>query len=487
MPLNVLFLAAEAEPFIKIGGLGDVAGALPKAIHTISKDLPVSDHVDIRLVLPFHNAIKKKGYQPKFLGSFPVPKKLESTKCHVYHLEKDGIQIYFLDGAAFAHDSPIYSINPTLDGEKFVFFSLAALGLAKFLKWHVDILHTNDWHTATSIYALKTLDLNSIYLSDTRTVHTLHNLPFMGYGTQEALEYYRIPPTKDKRLPVWARHAPLPLGLLYADKIVAVSPQYAKDILTKNFGCGLEEFLATRQSNLEGILNGLDTNRWNPETDPFISQNFTSRTLSLRINNKINLQKHFNLKPNKDIPLLTLISRMDPQKGIDIAINGLRHCKNKTWQAIFLGTGHSNVEELVLEFERQYPERVRSVIGFDNELAHQLYAGTDIFMMPSRYEPCGLSQMIAMRYACVPIARATGGLSDTIQHISHMVNKGTGFLFERPYPSVFAQTLKRAFLLFQKSDTWQQIQQNGMKVNFSWKNSAAKYLKMYNNILGNTI
>ena len=487
MPINVLFLAAEAEPFIKIGGLGDVAGALPKAIHAISKKRNSYNQLDIRLALPFHDAIKNKGYKPSYLGSFPVTRKRISIDCQVYFQETDGIPVYFLDGLPIANDSSVYSLNPNYDGDKYIFFSIATLGLAKFLHWQVDILHTNDWHTATAIYALNTLDFNSRYLSNTRTVHTLHNLPFMGYGTQEALEDYQLLPTKDTRLPMWARHAPLPLGLLYADKIVAVSPHYAKDILTPEFGCGLEDFLKTRQSNIDGILNGLDTDRWNPETDPFISQNFTRKTMSLCLNNKLSLQKRFKLKTDKGIPLLTLISRMDPQKGIDIAIKGFKHCQKMSWQAIILGTGHSIVEEMVREFERQYPDQVRCVIGFDSELAHQLYAGADIFIMPSRYEPCGLSQMIAMRYGCVPIARATGGLTDTIRHVSHKVNNATGFLFERPYPSVFAKTLKRAFMSFLKPEVWQQIQRNGMGVNFSWGNSALKYINLYNSILGNTI
>ncbi|MEA3326439.1 MAG: glycogen/starch synthase [Chloroflexota bacterium] len=487
MSLNVLFLAAEAEPFVKIGGLGDVAGALPKAILNISKKFPLSNQVDIRLALPFHNAIKKKGYQPSYLGSFPVARKRKSIVCRVYHQVKDGIPVYFLDGVPLTKESLVYSINPVHDGEKYVFFSIAALGLTKFLNWRVDVLHTNDWHTATAIYALNTLNFNSSNLSATRTVHTLHNLPFMGYGTQKALEDYGLPPTKDKRLPMWARHTPLPLGLLYADKIIAVSPHYAKDVLTPEFGCGLEKFLKTRQSNLDGILNGLDTDQWNPEIDPIITKNFNSRTLPLREKNKLNLQKRFKLKPGKDIPLLTLISRMDPQKGIDIAIKGLNHCRNMSWQAIILGTGHSAVENTVREFERQLPDRVRGVIGFDSELAHQLYAGADIFMMPSRYEPCGLSQMIAMLYGCVPIAHSTGGLADTIRHISHKVNNATGFLFNRPYPSVFTQTLKRAFVDFQKPGIWQQIQRNGMNTDFSWENSALKYLDLYKSILGNTI
>jgi starch synthase len=364
-----------------------------------------------------------------------------------------------------------------------VFFSLAALGLADFLNWRVDILQGNDWHTATAIYALKTLDITSPHLSQTKALHTLHNLPYMGFGVQKALTDYGLPAVKTSILPEWARHAPLPLALLTADRIVAVSPHYAKEILTPEFGCSLENFLKTRQSVISGILNGLDTEEWNPETDPLIERNFSVSSLTLRRENKVKLQRDFDLLENDEIPLLTLISRMDPQKGIDIALKGLEYIEDLPWQAIILGTGNPIIEKMAQDLEKVYPNRVRSVIEFNNKLAHQLYAGADIFMMPSRYEPCGLSQMIAMRYGCVPIARATGGLVDTIQHVSHQVNGGTGYLFTRPYPSVFALTLKRAIKHFQDKKKWKGIQHNGMSIDFSWEKSAQKYIKVYKDLV----
>lgn len=483
MTINVLFLAAEAEPFVKVGGLGDVAGVLPDVIHQTSTKHADSTNVDIRMVLPYHYAIKQKGFKPIFLGEFKVHSQKESIPCQVYRYDSGNIPVYLLDGDPIDEKSPVYSLEPILDGYKFVFFSLAALGLADFLDWRVDILHANDWHTATAIYALKTNPHPSPNLKKTKTLHTLHNLPFMGHGIQQALLDYGLPPTKNTVLPEWARHAPLPLGLLHADKIVAVSPHYAEEILTPEFGCGLEEFLKTRKSAITGILNGLDTDTWDPQTDPHIIKNFSSETLSKRIENKYFLQNQFNLSESDEIPLLTLISRMDPQKGIDIALKGLAYCEDLPWQAIILGTGTPAIEEMARELELKYPERVRSVIDFDNKLAHQLYAGADLFLMPSRYEPCGLSQMISMRYGCVPIARKTGGLANTIQHISRRVDGGTGFLFLKPYPSVFADTLKRALRYFQKPALWGQIQLNGMQVDFSWETSAQKYIDLYTELI----
>ena len=487
MTINVLFLAAEAEPFVKIGGLGDVAGALPDAIRHINLGKPDSTSVDIRLVLPYHFAIKQRGFKPELLGEFGVQSQKGTVICQVYHIDKDGLPVYLLDGEPIDKKSPVYSPNPIHDGYKFVFFSLAALGLADFLDFRVDILQANDWHTATAIYALEKLNLSSPNLKKTHTLHTLHNLPYMGFGVQQALLDYGLPPVKNSALPEWARHAPLPLGLLFADQIIAVSPHYAEEILTPEFGCGLEDFLKAKKRKINGILNGLDTERWDPESDPKIKQNFTTESLALRSINKLALQDQFNLMQDESIPLLTLISRMDPQKGIDIVLKGLKYCENLPWQAILLGTGDPNVEEMARSLEAQFPHRVRSVIAFDSDLAHQLYAGADIFMMPSRYEPCGLSQMIAMRYGCVPIARATGGLVDTILHISRKVDGGTGFLFDRPYPSVFAKVLTRAIRLYQETETWRKIQINGMLKDFSWEKSARKYIDVYSELLASKL
>lgn len=483
MTVNVLFVAAESEPFVKIGGLGDVAGALPDAIHRISKKQSERYPVDIRMVLPYHGVIKQKDFPTTFLGQFNVPKGQEVIPCRVYHYDGGLIPVYLLGGDPINDDAPVYSLVTSEDGDKYVFFSLAALGLAEFLKWRVDILHTNDWHTALAIYALNILPPPSEYLANTKSVHSLHNLPFMGYGIQQSLTDYGLPPSENSLLPEWARHTPLPLGLLHADKIIAVSPHYAEEILTPEFGCGLEDFLQTRTSALTGIINGLDTDLWNPETDPYIHQTFSHHLLSPRIENKRYLQNKFNLSIDDQLPLLTLISRMDPQKGIDIALKGLVYCEDVPWQAIILGTGTPFVEDLARELEARYPQRVRSVIDFDNKLAHQLYAGADMFLMPSRYEPCGLSQMISMRYGCVPIARRTGGLADTIQPVSRHVNGGTGFLFTKPYLSVFAETVKRALRYYQKPELWRQIQFNGMQVDFSWENSAQKYIDIYLNLL----
>lgn len=480
--LNVIFLAAEADPFVKVGGLGDVAGSLPQAILRAAKDESSPLDVDIRMVIPYHNAIKEKHFNVRSLGEFKVKRGSKQETCQVFQYDGCSMPVYLLDGDPISQSANVYDQDQTRDGEKYVFFSLAALGLADFLNWPIHILHANDWHTAIAIYALHRLPKRPPLLKSTRTLLTLHNLPFMGMGAQTALSSYNLPPAKDSALPEWARHAPLPLGLLYADRIIAVSPHYAEEILTPEYGCGLDDFLKTRQKDLSGILNGLNTERWNPTSDTSIVENFSAEALNNRQLNKTHLQRQFGLEEVDDRPLLTLISRMDPQKGIDITLRGLEKFKQQAWQAIILGTGDPEIEALARRLEVEQPERVRTIIGFDSDLAHQLYAGADIFMMPSRYEPCGLSQMIAMRYGCVPVARATGGLADTIQHISYGINSGTGFLFQQPYPSAFINALSRALRYYQQPANWRHIQRNGMLTDFSWSRSARQYLGVYQDI-----
>jgi starch synthase len=271
---------------------------------------------------------------------------------------------------------------------------------------------------------------------------------------------------------------PLPLGLLTADKIVAVSPTYAREILTPEFGCGVQGFLATRGDDLTGILNGIDTTLWNPETDVHQIAHFNAEDLSGRAVNKRDLQNRFSMPDDPDIPLLISIGRMDPQKGIDLTIAALRSAVELGWQAIILGTGIPALEAEARQLEIDFPERVRAVMRFDNRLSHQMYAGADLLLMPSRYEPCGLAQMIAMRYGCVPLAHATGGLVDSILDVG-LDESGTGFLFYEPSADALFRCLQKAFDLFSHRLAWQRLQQRGMGQDFGWKRSARAYSQLY--------
>ncbi|MDD5370299.1 MAG: glycogen/starch synthase [Anaerolineaceae bacterium] len=480
--LRILFIVAEADPFIKVGGLGDVGGSLPRALRNLAADETGGFRLDVRLVIPFYGAIDQNTYSLRPGVSFPVFTAEGSIQATAYTTELDGLPVYLIAGPPIQRSSAVYSLDTHQDSAKFTFFSLAALELARQLDWKPDILHANDWHTALSIYALSLKRPEDAFFKDTCSVLTLHNLPFMGAGAENSLSVYGLPPAEDDRLPSWAQVMPLPLGLLTADRIVPVSPTYAREILTPEFGCSLEDFLQTRSSAITGILNGIDTVTWDPTREQQGVASYGLDTLDIRSVNKSALQARFSLAENPETPLLAFIGRMDPQKGVDLVIKSLRLLSELDWQAIILGTGVPALEAEARQLEIEFPDRVRSVIRFDNRLSHEMYAGADILMMPSRYEPCGLAQMIAMRYGCIPVARATGGLQDTVLD-RPLSPQNTGFLFESASTDALAEALRRAMYLYQNKAAWSALQRRGMQIDFSWKHSAARYAQLYQDLI----
>ena len=463
---------------MRVGGLGDVGGSLPYALRSLPAEETGGRTLDVRMVIPLHGVIDPAAFTLREVATFPVPHGQSPIEARAFATEINGLPVYLISGAPFLRGTPVYSLDASLDGPKYAFFSQAALELARQLDWAPDILHANDWHTAPAVYALALKRSADPFFKDTRTVLTVHNLPFMGAGAQSALPEYHIPYSTDDRLPDWAQQLPLPLGLLTADRIVAVSRTYAKEILTPEFGCGLQDFLKTREKSISGILNGIDTQTWDPSHDPNAITNFDRESLALRAANKATLQSRFSMIESQRTPLLVFIGRMDPQKGVDSIINALQQISELDWQAIILGTGVPALEAEARQMENDFPDRVRAAIRFDNQLAHLMYAGADILMMPSRYEPCGLAQMIAMRYGCVPVAHATGGLVDTIQDYTPG-RDGTGFLYKETTADALADTLRRAIYTYPDSATWKGLQKRGMQQDFNWRRSAVEYAELY--------
>ncbi len=480
--INVLFMAAEAAPLVKVGGLGDVAGSLPPALRALRRPAWKGPRLDVRLVLPFHGEIRKLVQDAEPIATFTVNHPLQALDATAYLSEVEGVPVYLVDGEPIRPDLPVYGSDPALDGERYIFFSLAVLELIHTLDWQVDILHANDWHTAAALYALTLRKPASALARRIRSILTIHNLPFMGREAESAVTSWGLPPSRDQRLPKWALLFPLPLGLVSADHIVAVSPGYAEEILAPEFGCGLQDFLKTRQESISGILNGLDQEAWDPSRDHTLYSTFSIEDLTPRRINKTSLQEDLGLQVDAHVPLLIVISRLDQQKGIDIAIEGLRNSSQLNWQAIILGSGDPLLESACRSLEAEFPDRVRAVIRFDAALARRMYAGGDIILMPSRYEPCGLAQMIAMRYGCLPLARATGGLKDTIRDDPNLA-ASTGFLFLDPTPEEFSAALERAIYLFDNQDLWQQIQVRAMSQDFSWQKSAIEYARIYSQLM----
>jgi starch synthase len=471
--INILFLAAEAEPFVKVGGLGDVAGTLPRALRALSND---EIKLDVRLVLPHHSVIRSDTFRP--VGIYSIPRGRAEVQVDAYEGVMDGMPVYFINGDPIRASGSVYSSNNKLDAEKYTFFSLAALELPRQINWEPNIIHVNDWHTALAAY----VNLVKRWNEKTRRVSslvTIHNLPFLGPDVKEILEDYGMP-LANTDLPEWARVMPMPLGLWSSDAIVAVSPTYADEILHEEFGCGLQDFFRNRTDSLSGILNGLDTVSFDPQTDPTLAANFNVETLSLRPRNKAALQERVGLPVNPDVPLLGMVSRMDQAKGIDIALKGLKMMAKQDWQLVLLGAGDLKLEETAKKLQDELPNRVRVETRYDAKLARQIYAGSDIFLMPSRYEPCGISQMIAMRYGSVPLVRAVGGLHDTV------TDSETGFVFVDTKVKSFNDTLRRALQLYPYRSRWMNLQKAGMAQDFSWPNSARKYLDLYKKLMSET-
>ena len=417
-PIRVLTLAAEASPFVKIGGLGDVAGALPSALRSLSTP------VDIRLAIPFHNIIDRSQFKLEPIASFAIYHQDGPLIAEIYQTTVDGTPIYLISGPPISDSSTVYSSDAGMDGSKFTFFSLAALALAQNLSWSPHILHAHDWHTAPAIHALAHNQFRDNFYKSIATLITVHNLPYLGVGAGDALTAFGLPPVQDSPLPYWAENLPLPLGLLQADHISTVSKGYAKEILTPEFGAGLDEFLKSRTNSITGILNGLDTKSWDPDSDQSIPFPYSRENLKNRTSNKIALLKELRLDPDPQRPLIGMINRMDHQKGVDLVPNALRALADQNWQAVILGTGDVGLENAIRDLDSESPH-VKAIIRYDGELARRIYAGSDTLLIPSRYEPCGLTQMIAMRYGCVPIARSTGGLRDTITDYHPENKKGT--------------------------------------------------------------
>jgi len=477
--LRVLFLAAEADPFFKVGGLGDVAGSLPPVLHEMG--------VDIRLVLPLHGGIRLRGYAFQEVCQFQISSHQGAIPVEVYALQQAGLPVYFIAGDLISSESPVYTTDTLADGLKYTFFSLAALELCRYLDWAPDILHANDWHTAPAVYSLTVDRKEKPFFSGSAAVLGVHNLPYLGLGAETALGYFGLPAVDPKSLPAWARQLPLAVGVLTADRIVAVSPSYAQEILTPEYGAGLQDLLRQRRSSLTGILNGLDVHTWDPQTDPYLKQNYSLQERRMRQANKTALQSELGLQEDTQTLLFSMISRMDHQKGVDLLPEALRRLSERpenaayNWQMVILGAGDLALEAAVRGLEQDFPGRVRAVTRFDAPLSHRIYAGADSLLIPSRYEPCGMTQMIAMRYGCVPVARATGGLRDTVRDIQQGANS-TGFLFETPTPVELAKVMGRAMRVYQNEAIWQGLQLRGMRRDFSWERSAQEYLRLYQEV-----
>lgn len=476
--MKVLYAASEAAPFVKTGGLGDVAGSLPVTLK--------EKGVDARVILPLYKCIDQK-YRDMmtYITNIYVSMGWRNQYCGVFSMEWKGTTYYFVDNEYYFGGAKPYDYIH-LDCEKFIFFSKAVLSLLPTLDFRPDVINCNDWQTAPIPVFLDTFYDNPFYRG-IKTVMTIHNLKFQGrwdlqkikdamavgdyYFTSDKLEYY-----EDANL--------LKGGLVYANKITTVSETYAHEITTSEFGEGLDGLLSARQNDLSGIVNGI-SQEWNPKTDSFIYKNYDIKTLKNKKINKTELQKELNLPIDENKFMIGIVSRLTEQKGLDLISYVMERLAEGGYQVVILGTGDEQYENMFRHYAWKYPDRVSANIYFSNELSHKIYAACDAFLMPSRFEPCGLSQLISMRYGTLPIVRETGGLADTVAAYNEYDGSGTGFSFKNYNADEMMGIINYAMrTYYDKRDAWDGIVKNAMKGDFSWEASADKYIALYEDVTG---
>lgn len=478
--MKIIMAAAECVPFAKTGGLADVIGALPK-------ELANNNH-DVTVFLPKYSLIAEEFTEHfSLLEEISVPFGEETKKCGVYLYNDENIRYLFLENQQYFGRSQIYG-EPD-DGERFNFFSIAVLTAMKEMEVKADIIHVHDWHTAIIPLLIKEDTRFKRIGESAKSVLTIHNLQFQGiFPAAVFTNGFNIEENEFNLSSIeWkGKYNMLKTGISFADKVTTVSPSYRDEILTAQYGEGLEEVLKERKGDLVGILNGLDTQFYNPATDLAIEMEYDYSSIEEKAVNKRKAQSLMDLPVKGDIPLTAMISRLAGQKGIDILEETLPELlQSNDMQFILLGSGEEKFENFFVQLAKKFPDKVAVHIGFDEDLAHQLYAGADIFLMPSHFEPCGLSQLISMRYGTVPVANKTGGLKDTVIEYDRITQTGNGFLSDFTLNSPFTEAVKRALTLYQQSEHWEAIKKNGMDADYSWKQSAEAYEQLYQGLTKN--
>jgi starch synthase len=474
--MKVLFAASEVAPFAKTGGLAEVAGSLPPAIAALGND--------VRVVMPLYRQVDRMKLKLKHVATFFVPIGTWKERCDIFeHGIGSGVRVYFVEKDVYFDRPELYQTSQADypdNAERFIFFSRAILELGQAVGFSPDIIHCNDWQTGLVPLYLKKVYRDLPALRRTRTVFTVHNLGYQGQFwhwdmhltglgwdvfTPEGIEF-------------WGGINFLKAGLVYADILTTVSRTYSKEIQTPEYGHGLDGVLIKRAADLYGIVNGIDYSTWDPSRDPAIRQFFTASRLAGKATCKRALQAMVALPPSGD-PLLGMVTRLVDQKGLDVLTDALPEIMSLGVQLVVLGTGDEKYHRILMDAAGDYPKQMRVLLRFDDRIAKSIYAGCDMFLMPSRYEPCGLGQMNALRYGTVPIVRKTGGLADTVVNFNPRTGRGTGFLFEDYSASAVVDSLRRALEVYGDKKRWKLLVRSCMKQDFSWERSAREYMKVY--------
>ena len=473
--MKVLFASSEAYPFAMSGGLADVAGALPKALR--------KRFVGCRIILPLYGTISEElRNKMSFVCSVTVPVSWRRQYCGVFEAHVDGVIYYFIDNQYYFKRDSLYGHFD--DAERFAFFSRAVLEVLPHIDFKPDIIHCNDWQTALIPVYLDAFYKGAEFYKDIKTVFTIHNIQYQGQYGGEILGDVLGLPEERRGIVEYGDCINFMKGAIQcADKVTTVSPTYANEILSPYYSHGLDGILKQFTYKTTGIVNGIDVDVYNPETDKLIYKNFSVEDISGKAVNKASLQKELGLPQNPDTPLIGIVTRLVKHKGIDLVKCVFEEIVNEDVQFAVLGSGEWEFETFFYEMSKKYPEKVGLKLGFNPTLAHRIYAGADMFLMPSQSEPCGLAQMVALRYGTIPIVRETGGLNDTIKD-SHD-GSGNGFTFKNYNAHDMKYTVMRALEGYKHKDGWSILRERAMKCDNSWKTSANAYLGLYKEIVEN--
>ncbi|MBR2926687.1 MAG: glycogen synthase GlgA [Clostridia bacterium] len=475
---KILMVGAEAMPFAATGGLGDVLGSLPAA-------LAQSEELDVRVVMPLYTAVNKDWRaQMKLEATFTVNLAWREQYCGVFSLKKDNVTYYFIDNEYYFKRHGLYGFGD--DGERYAYFCMAVMEMLQQLNFYPDVLHAHDWQAALSVVYLNCLYRQKHGYGKIRTVFTIHNIEYQGkYGFDILGDVFALGESEHSLMEHDGAINLMKAAIECADRVTTVSPRYAEEICTPIYSHGLTACLCSNKFKLRGILNGIDYSYYNPQTDKDIRQKYSYRSLGRKLINKTALQEELGLPVREDVPVLSIISRLASHKGLDLVsecVYGL--LERNDIQLIVLGQGEQKFESFFAELEQRFPQKVRALLTYNRALSKRIYAASDIFLMPSKSEPCGLSQMIASRYGAIPVVRETGGLYDSIKPFwrEGRILHGNGFTFRNYSSEELSERTEAALALYHEREMHQKFVTSIMRKDFSWKMSATRYSELYSEL-----
>lgn len=465
--MNILFVSSEVFPFAKTGGLADVLGALPSALAKRGHNCSV--------ILPFYKCVKANNFSPMFFR--------KEKDFDLYFLKHDNVNVYFIEKEEYYGREYLYG---TPQGDypdnalRFGFFAKAVVASMPHIG-KIDILHCNDWQSALIPLYIRLFHVDNPDFNRMKTLFTIHNMAYQGLFGRETMDALGIPHDLfiPDRLEFYGRMNFMKAGIIYSDAVTTVSEGYSREILTHEFGCGLDGLLRTRKKDIYGIVNGVDYSIWNPASDEFIKEKYDERDLSGKSECKKDLLREFGIEFNPARPLVGMITRLAEQKGVDVVADSMQEILDLRVDFVLLGFGDKKYNNIFEDLAIKHKDRVGARIDFDNALAHRIEAGSDIFLIPSRYEPCGLNQLYSLKYATVPVVSAVGGLDDTIKNFNIHTKKGNGFKFKHASSAALLSALKKATSIFKNKRLWNALLANCLSCDYSWDSSAEKYERLY--------